>query len=294
LEDAVSILMQVVQCLQRKENAMTKLLSIVSVATLSVALQAQSTASPQASSPATASGTPQTMGSQPQTATDAANPQTAQKAGQIQAASVSAELTKGLDSKKAKVGDEVDAKTTDDAKLPDGTDLPKGTKLKGNVVDVKAKSKEQNSSHMVISLNRAELKDGHEVPIRSAVTSMTAPAVNSGFDGPVGGAMAGPVSGGAAAPGGGGSASGSAAPMPSTPTMATSGTAGESQSTPGQMLKSANDRVPVGNKPKVMLSAPTTPDSASVLDAQGENISLESGTKLTVNVASAESMGQRQ
>jgi len=58
------------------------------------------------------------------------------------------------------------------------------------------------------------------------------------------------------------------------------------------MLKSANDRVPVDNKPNVMLLAPTTPDSASVLDAQGENISLGSGTKFTVNVASAENMGQ--
>ena len=45
------------------------------------------------------------------------------------AASVSAELTKGIDTKKAKVGDEVEVKTTSTAKLPNGTDLPKGTKL---------------------------------------------------------------------------------------------------------------------------------------------------------------------
>jgi hypothetical protein len=206
---------------------------------------------------------------------------------------------KGLDSKKAKVGDEVDAKTTNEAKLPDGTDLPKGTKLKGNVVDVKAKSKEENSSHMVISLNRAELKDGHEVPIRAAVTSMTAPTADNSFAMPGGGAMTSPAGGGMAAPGGsaggsGGSAGASAAPMPSSPTMATGDMGTSSQSTSGPMLKSANDRVPVGNKPKVMLSAPTTPDSASVLDAQGENISLSSGTKFTVNIASAEAMGQRQ
>ncbi|HEX2918947.1 MAG TPA: hypothetical protein VHN81_10520 [Edaphobacter sp.] len=279
---------------------MTKLLSIVSVATLSVALQAQSTASPQASAPGATSGTTQTMGSQPQAISDAGNTQAAQKAGQVQAASVSAELTKRLDSKKAKVGDEVEAKTTDEAKLPDGTDLPKGTKLKGNVIDVKAKSKEQNESHMVISLNRAELKGGKELPIRAAVTSMTAPTVNASMDMPAGGAMAGPIGGGAAAPAAatGASPAGSAAPMPSQPTMATSGNISSSsspaQSTPGPMLKSATDRVPVGNKPKVMLSAPTTPDSASVLDAQGDNISLDSGTKMTVNIASAESTNLRQ
>lgn len=279
---------------------MTKLLSIVSVATLSVAIQAQSTASPQASAPGTTSGTTQTMGSQPQAISDAGNTQAAQKAGQVQAASVSAELTKRLDSKKAKVGDEVEAKTTDEAKLPDGTELPKGTKLKGNVIDVKAKSKDQNESHMVISLNRAELKGGRELPIRAAVTSMTAPTAATSMDMPAGGAMAGPIGGGAAAPAGatGASPTGSAAPMPSQPTMPTSGNIASSsspaQSTPGPMLKSATDRVPVGNKPKVMLSAPTTPDSASVLDAQGDNISLDSGTKMTVNIASAESTNLRQ
>jgi hypothetical protein len=279
---------------------MTKLLSIVSVATLSVALQAQSTASPQASAPGTTSGATQTMGSQPQAISDAGNTQAAEKAGQVQAANVSAELTKRLDSKKAKVGDEVEAKTTDEAKLPDGTDLPKGTKLKGNVIDVKAKSKEQNESHMVISLNRAELKGGKELPIRAAVTSMTAPTANTSMDTPAGGAMAGPIGGGAAAPAGatGASPTGSAAPMPSQPTMPTSGNTASSaslaQSTSGPMLKSPTDRVPVGNKPKVMLSAPTTPDSASVLDAQGDNISLDSGTKMTVNIASAESTNLRQ
>jgi hypothetical protein len=61
---------------------------------------------------------------------------------------------------------------------------------------------------------------------------------------------------------------------------------------PGQMLKNATDRVAVGNKPKVMLSAPSTPESAGVLDAQGENISLESGTKFTANVAPAQALGQ--
>jgi len=42
--------------------------------------------------------------------------------------------------------------------------------------------------------------------------------------------------------------------------------------------------VAVGNKPNVMLSAPNTPDSAGILEAQGDNIALESGTKLTVNI----------
>jgi hypothetical protein len=226
--------------------------------------------------------------------TDAGTPQQTQKAEQVQAASVAAEFTKGIDTKKAKVGDEVNAETISEAKLPDGTALPKGTKLVGNVVDVKAKSKEQNDSHLVLALNRAVLKDGKEVPIRAAVTSMTAPTLSSNSDIAAGGAAMGstPMGGSPGAAGAGGSTA-AAAPVPSSPTMAAGEMNSPSQTAaPGQMLKNATDRVAVGNKPKVMLSAPSTPESAGVLDAQGENISLESGTKFTANVAPAQALGQ--
>ncbi|MEG9435747.1 hypothetical protein JAO29_06175 [Edaphobacter sp. HDX4] len=273
---------------------MTKILSLASLAVMSVALQAQSTASPQTPDPAMTPGTTQT-GSHARAMTDAGTPQQTQKAEQVQAASVAAEFTKGIDTKKAKVGDEVNAKTISEAKLPDGTALPKGTKLVGNVVDVKAKSKEQNDSHLVLALNRAVLKDGKEVPIRAAVTSMTAPTLSSNTDMAAGGAAMGstPMGGSPGAAGAGGSTAGAAAPVPSSPTMAAGEMNSPSQTAaPGQMLKNATDRVAVGNKPKVMLSAPSTPESAGVLDAQGENISLESGTKFTANVAPAQALGQ--
>jgi hypothetical protein len=270
---------------------MTKTLSLVAMAVMSVSLQAQTSASPQSPDPAMTPGSTQT-GSQPRAATDAATPQATQKAGQVQAASITAELTKSIDSKKAKVGDEVNAKTTSEAKLPDGTALPKGTKLVGNVVDVKAKSKGQNDSHLVLALNRAVLKDGHEMPIRSAVTSMTAPVASASFDAPAGGGSVGggAPAGGSADASGGSSGGATATSSPSMPSSMSSNSA--PQTAQGEMLKSAQDRVAVGNKPKVMLSAPTTPESAGVLDALGENISLDSGTKFTVNIASAQGSGQ--
>lgn len=257
---------------------MTKTVSIVSLAVMSVALQAQTTTSPQTPDPAMTPGTTQTD-LQVRAAADTATLQTSQKAGQLQAASVSAELTKSVDTKKARVGDEINAKITNDAKLPDGMELPKGTKLVGNVVDVKAKSKDENDSRLVLVLNRVVLKDGHEVPIKAAVTSMTAPVSNASFDTPSGGSV-----GGGSAEAGGSSAGASSTPSTPTPSMS-GGTSGSAQAATGEMLKSAQDRVAVGNKPKVMLSAPATPESAGILDAQGENISLDSGTKFTVNVA---------
>ena len=249
-----------------------KSLSLLSLAVVSVALNAQTSASPQIPDPTMTPGRTQTQ-TQPQATSDMTPaPQQTQRASQVQAASVAAELTKGIDTKRAKVGDEVNAKTTTEAKLPDGTVLPKGTKLTGNVVDVTAKSKEQKNSHLVISLNRLAMKDGTDKPIHAAVTSVTAPASNQMADmsmssggGGAQSASAGGVSGSSVTP---------SAPMPP-----------QSQSAEGGMLKSANDRVPVGNMPNVVLSAPSTPQSAGVLDGVGENISLQSGTKLTVNVA---------
>ncbi len=115
------------------------------------------------------------------------------------------------------------AKTVSEAKLPDGTQLPKGTKLVGNVVEVRAKSKDQDSSHLVLALNRAVLKDGQEMPIRAAVTSMTAPAASASSEyGPGRRAMGGgaPAGGSANA---GGSATGAASPSATAPAMSRAG-----------------------------------------------------------------------
>jgi hypothetical protein len=248
------------------EGMMMRYLSLVPIAILSFALQGQT-------------GTVQTG-------------QPAVSAASVSAASVSAELTKGIDTKKAKVGDEVDVRTTSTAKLPDGTDLPKGTKLTGKVTDVKAKSKEDKSAHLAFSIDHAVLKDGKQVPVMVAVTSVTGPEQSSGSQMmmPGGGAPGG----GGVSPGGGGSTgSGGASPgstsspAPVTRSAPVMADTGQPQATAGGVLKSAQDRVPVGNKPGVVLSGAGGSGSAGSLDAAGDNISLESGTKLTLNVAAA-------
>ncbi len=196
------------------------------------------------------------------------------RAAQVDAASVNAELTKGLDAKHAHVGDQIEVKTTSEAKLADGTTLPRGTKLMGNVLDVTAKSKEIKNSRIVIGLNHAVLKDGKQIAIQSAVTSMTAPPSSADA------AMVTSPSGPPAAAGSSSAAGGA----PSAPSMGAPMASDTQAVARGQMLKSAGDQVPVGNKPRIMLSAPNTPESSGILEAQGENVSLESGTKLTLNV----------
>ena len=124
-------------------------------------------------------------------------------------ASVSAELAKGIDTKKAKVGDEVEVKTTSTAKLPDGTELPKGTKLTGKVTDVKAKSKEDKSAHLAFSIDHAVLKDGKQVPVAVIMMSVTGPSQGA-TDAMMPGAGASPSSAGGSQP-----TSGKPAPAPS-------------------------------------------------------------------------------
>jgi len=247
-----------------------------------------STGAGSAMSPGPATQGPTQVQSQPQGAINGGTvPQTAQ-AAQIQAASLSAELTKGLDTKKAKNGDQITARTTSDAKLPNGVVLPKGTKLLGNVIEVSAKTKEQNSSHLVISLNRAVVKDGQDMPIHAAVTSISAPALPQSADMPM--ASSGGMTPGASATGNaraGGPAT-SSAPMPASQSIPSQPIPeNQPQVQPGAVLRSARDKVPVGNMPNVMLSAPTTADSAAVLDAENQNISLQSGTTLIENVSLA-------
>jgi len=268
----------------------TALLTLAPVL-ISVVVTAQTPASTDAGSAmssGTASPGPTTPGptqshSQPQGGTNGRTvPQNAEPA-QIQAASLSAELTKSIDTKKAKTGDQITARTTSDAKLPNGAVLPKGTKLLGNVIEVSAKSKEQKSSHLVISLNRAEIKDGQDMPIHAAVTSISAPAPPQSVDMPL--ASSGGMTPGTSPIGnaGVGGAATSGAPMPGSQSIPET----QPQVQPGAVLRSARDKVPVGNMPNVMLSAPTTADSAAVLDAENQNISLQSGTTLIVNVSLA-------
>lgn len=232
----------------RKGGDVMRYLALVPMAVLSLALQGQTGN--------IASGAPQ--------------------AGQpVAGASVSAELTKRIDTKNAKQGDEVDAKVTNTAKLPDGTELPRGTKLVGKVMDVKAKSKEDKSAHLAFSIDHAVLKDGKQLPVLVAVTSVTGPAQSSASQ------MMSP--GGGAPSSGSGNSMGSSAPaQPSAPIMVNSD---QPQSSAG-VLKSAQDHVPVGNMPGVTLSgAASSPGSAGELEAAGDNISLDSGTKLTLTVA---------
>ena len=90
--------------------------------------------------------------------------------------SVDTELTGKLDSKNAAVGQQVTAKISQTATLADGTMLPKGTRLVGRVTQVQAESRDQPYAALAISFDRAELKNGQSVALRSEIRMVAPPA----------------------------------------------------------------------------------------------------------------------
>jgi hypothetical protein len=198
-------------------------------------------------------------------------------------ARVNAELTKRIDSKRAKVGDTVEAKTTSAVKLPDGTELPKGTKLAGKVTDVRARSNTDKTSHLAFNLDQALIKDGHDVFLRVMVMSATAP-----LDAPPD--IAGMTSGSR-----GPATQSNAAGAPPTPnttpgqyvqqSTVSNGIQSLPGETPGTVAHGPNQRVMVGNLPGVILTSADGIGSSAALDAADKNIELDSETKLTLFVA---------
>ena len=89
-----------------------------------------------------------------------------------QMTSVSGELQGKLDTKTAKVGDQVVLKTTAKVRTADGTVIPKGTRLIGHVTAAQAHDSAHAESQLGIAFDRAELKSGQSMAIHSSIQSI--------------------------------------------------------------------------------------------------------------------------
>src|SRR5215831_3894033 len=110
------------------------------------------------------------QGSAPGTAAAGQQPTTssASESAQLQQGSlIYAELSKPIDSKKAKVGDPVAAKVTQAVLSRGKVVIPKGTKIVGHVTAVQSRGKDQHQSQLGLAFDRAELKDGTQIPLVS-------------------------------------------------------------------------------------------------------------------------------
>jgi hypothetical protein len=197
------------------------------------------------------------------------------------------QLTKTIDAKKAKPGDEVVAKVTMDMKSNSGeVVVPKDTKVVGHVTEAQARSKEQKESQVGIAFDRAMLK-GSEVSLPMSIQAVIAPPSNNtnSSGAPDQGA---PPTGGNSAPSpmaGGRSGSAGSQTPPSNPTPNTVPTQSTSDSQQG------SERPPItGNTQGVVgisnLKLEPAPSAAqgSVLSSEKNNVKVESGTMLLLKV----------
>ncbi len=86
------------------------------------------------------------------------------------------QLTKTVDAKKAKTGDEVVAKVTQDMKTQTGEVLvPKDTKVIGHVTEAQARTKGEKESELAIAFDHAVLKNGENVRLPMSIQAVIAP-----------------------------------------------------------------------------------------------------------------------
>lgn len=291
-----------------------KYLPLLPILAFAISLPAQTTSASGAAAAATdANASLSHAATQTSAATDAnasgmANTQAGQTAASAtEATNVSAELTKRIDTKNARVGDAVFARTTGAATLTDGTKLPRGTKLIGRVTEVQPRSKAEKTSHLAFELDHAVLHSGREVPVHTMLTSMSAVSALASTDDDVsmapvpagGGAQGGVRSGGGLLGGAGrtvGGAVGGAANTAGGLGNAVRSDAGsalnETQAAGGVATNAGAsamlDHVPVANMPGVTLSSSTSANNSGTLDASGRNIDLENGTKMSLNVSAGQ------
>ena len=203
----------------------------------------------------------------------------------IQMVQARAELDKTIDAKKAKQGDPVTAKLLAEVKIPDAQPLPKNTVLEGHVDQV-TPSEHKSDSTVVVTFDKAKLKDGQELPIKATILAMAEPAMMSpdagggGGGAPAGGAMpAGGGGGGAAGVAGGGVARGASgggseasAPAPQqAPSMQDSGGGSQQQ--------------PMSKVPDVKLTSDIHQHNSATLTSKGRNVHVPDGTEMELAIA---------
>ncbi len=99
------------------------------------------------------------------------------------------QLSKTVDAKKAKTGDEVLATVTQDLKANSGeVVVPKDTKMIGHVTEAQARNKEQKQSELGIAFDHAVVK-GDQMQLPMSIQAVIAPLSNS----PGAGAPEGPL-----------------------------------------------------------------------------------------------------
>jgi Bacterial conjugation TrbI-like protein len=197
-------------------------------------------------------------------------------------------LTKTVDAKKAKVGDEVVAKVTQDMKSNSGEVIvAKDTKMMGRVTQAQARNKEQKESEVAIAFDRAVMKDGSTMSMPMSIQAVIGPQ-NNNPQGNQNNAPAAPeptgptASTGSSRPGmGGSSPAPSTSGSPETPNNTANNPQANATSRPPI---TANTQGVIGISNLTLDSTAENPTQGSMLTSDKNNVKIESGTLLLLKV----------
>jgi hypothetical protein len=198
-------------------------------------------------------------------------------------------LSRTIDAKKVKVGDQVEAKVTQDLKADGEVIIPKDTKVLGRVTQAQARTKEQKESQVGITFDHALKKNGDDLPLSMSIQAVIAtPAENADNNGAGGGAgrpyssSAGGMSQGSSGGRGSGATTNAVSAAPPPPAGGE-----EPTDTPaGANARSAitGDTQGVVGIPNLNLSTAADTSRGSVLSSGKNNVKLESGTLMLLRV----------
>ncbi|HET7609815.1 MAG TPA: hypothetical protein VFL84_14135 [Gammaproteobacteria bacterium] len=92
------------------------------------------------------------------------------------ASEMNATLERSVDTRRAKVGDEVTAKTNETFTTASGATIPRGSRLVGRVTEARARERGEAAaaSQLGIVFERAELPDGRVVPMQATIQAVAA------------------------------------------------------------------------------------------------------------------------
>ena len=221
-----------------------------------------------------------------------------------------AELTKPIDAKKAKQGDEVTAKVTQDVKSSGQVVLHKGTKLVGHVTEAQAKTKDNNESKLGIAFDKAVLKGGEEMALTGVIQALAAPVqgslaasgdeagnLGSGMGSGSGSGMGGGRTGGGIAPLGGGgnpvnstlgsatnTVNNTAGSVTNSATGAVNGSVNQATGVAANGAINSATRGVVGMQGVALNTAATGSAQGSVVSSATKNVKLDTGTQMILQV----------
>ena len=208
-------------------------------------------------------------------------------------ATLNSVLSDAIDARKCKPGDAVKAKTSEDVIAGGIVVIPRGAKLVGHVTEAQPAAKAGEQARLGFVFDRADLKDGRQVPLHTAFYALAAPEGASDRNSSLGG-FGGGFGGGSDAVGNMVSATSRSSPDDASPLGAGSARHEELKPSPGAIggLNSkgtlfASSRGVFGLE-DISLEPNTVPSSgSSVILADARTVHLASGTRMLLSLDSA-------